>query len=162
MSDDFNIYLVNVKTSRTIAHIFVVFSEKLNFITCLLYQYGHVSKEKRIMFVHRWRYVSITLNEFYKSIWTLDSSICRYFFIFRLYINTCYDTVLWYLDMMFIFEKIQKIVCFISAEAIYLFSIENLKCLSSSLKVSYCSLNWKMRSGKDFNLFLHMFSCLNR
>ena len=30
--DGFDIYLVNVKTIRTIAHIFVVFSEKLNFI----------------------------------------------------------------------------------------------------------------------------------
>ena len=29
--DGFDIYLVNVKTIRTIAHIFVVFSEKLNF-----------------------------------------------------------------------------------------------------------------------------------
>ena len=28
----FEIYLVNVKTIRTIAHIFVAFSEKLNFI----------------------------------------------------------------------------------------------------------------------------------
>ena len=27
----FEIYLVNVKTIRTIAHIFVIFSEKLNF-----------------------------------------------------------------------------------------------------------------------------------
>ena len=27
----FQIYLVNVKTMRTIAHIFVAFSEKLNF-----------------------------------------------------------------------------------------------------------------------------------
>ena len=29
---DFEIYLVNVKTIRTIAQIFVAFSEKLNFI----------------------------------------------------------------------------------------------------------------------------------
>ena len=30
--DGFDIYLVNVKTMRQIAHIFVAFSEKLNFI----------------------------------------------------------------------------------------------------------------------------------
>ena len=29
--DDFDVYLVNVKTIRTIVHIFVAFSEKLNF-----------------------------------------------------------------------------------------------------------------------------------
>ena len=32
--DGIDIYLVNVKTIRTIAQIFVVFSEKLNFKSC--------------------------------------------------------------------------------------------------------------------------------
>ena len=32
LPDGFDIYLVNVKTMRQIAHIFVAFSEKLNFI----------------------------------------------------------------------------------------------------------------------------------
>ena len=39
----FEIYLVNVKTLRTIAQIFVAFSEKLNFTTC---KYKHTVSVK--------------------------------------------------------------------------------------------------------------------
>ena len=61
------------KSEVEILQNFVAFSEYMNFITCLLYQYAHVSKKKRIMFVHRWRYVSITMNVFYIPICLMDS-----------------------------------------------------------------------------------------
>ena len=52
--DGFDIYLVNVKTIRTIAHIFVVFSEKLNFTTTSSNLYlcmGHFHKLASVLFL---------------------------------------------------------------------------------------------------------------
>ena len=45
----FEIYLGNVKTIWTIAHIFVTFSEKLNFICEKI---GEISPQKMVCFLH--------------------------------------------------------------------------------------------------------------
>ena len=45
----FDIYLVNVKTIRRMAQIFVAFSEKLNFITITVKSTGNENTEENVV-----------------------------------------------------------------------------------------------------------------
>ena len=49
----FEIYLVNVKTIRMIAQIFVAFSEKLNFTTCLIRLVNVVCERPSILLANK-------------------------------------------------------------------------------------------------------------